>query len=70
MTTKTNDEPLTKEECFRILELYRGWNLGQKSISHAFGGPRTPEDDVLDSRRALIRAAQDRLAVLAESGKE
>lgn len=48
---------MTKEEAFKIIESCRGWNSGQMSISLAFGGPRTSEDDVLDAKReALTRA--------------
>jgi len=48
---------LTKFEALEILKLYDGWNLGNKSISLAFNGTRTTEDEILDERRALILEA-------------
>lgn len=66
--TSTGEEVLTKAECFRILELYQGWNMGQKSASFAMTGVRTEEDDMLDERRKLVRAAMKRLTALAGKG--
>ena len=58
-------EYLTREEAIGILQLYRNWNEGQKSLSLASGGPRTREDDVYDARRALLIQATELLAVSA-----
>lgn len=55
---------LTKEESFKILELYKSWNVGQKSISKSFGGAHTEEDNIYDKRRELIKKAYE---VLNES---
>lgn len=48
-----------RKEALQILELYKGWNNGQKSVSHAFGGPKTMEDEVYDARRKLILKASN-----------
>ncbi len=48
---------MTKEEAKEIVRESLRWNLGQKSMSLAFGGPRTVEDDIYDERRKLILAA-------------
>lgn len=45
---------MNKEEAMKIIELYRTWNEDQRSISAAFGGPRTDADDVYDARRRLL----------------
>ena len=63
---RMNDNLLTKDECLQILNLYKNWNAGQKSMSLAFGGMRTGEDDLYDERRALIKAATIRLKQLCE----
>ena len=48
---------MTREEAMEIVKLYDKWNTGQKSMSLAFGGARTPEDDVYDAqRKTIIRA--------------
>ena len=54
-------EQMTRKEAYQILDRFRTWNHGQKSVGHAFGGPRTSEDDILDARRKLIKTAYDRL---------
>jgi len=48
---------MTKDEAWKIIDSCVRWNTGQKSVSAAFGGPRTVEDDLLDARRdALVSA--------------
>lgn len=46
-----------KDDAFRVIELYRGWNVGQKSMSLALGGARELEDDIYDERRKLLAEA-------------
>lgn len=48
---------MTKDEAWKIIAECRHWNEGQRSVSAAFGGPRTAEDDVLDARRAALTRA-------------
>jgi hypothetical protein len=48
---------MTREEALVIVKACENWNTGQKSISLAFGGPRTAEDDVYDARRAALKQA-------------
>ena len=48
---------MTKDEARWTIEQCKGWNTGQKSMTHAFGGPRTTEDDVLDAKRAALKKA-------------
>ena len=48
---------MTKDEAFRILELAKGWNVGQRSFALAWRGERTLEDDVLDAKRETVRKA-------------
>lgn len=62
------DAPLTKDECLQILDRFKNWNHGQKSWSLALRGVRTEEDDILDARRRLIKAATSRLADMASPG--
>jgi hypothetical protein len=57
---------MTKEEAREIIGLCAGWNAGQTSVSLAFNGQRTAEDDVLDARRAALAKAWE---VLAGDGK-
>jgi hypothetical protein len=52
---------MTREEALKILGMYRDWNEGQKSVSFAFRGVRTDEDDVYDARRALLKEATELL---------
>ena len=54
---------MTREEALQIIDRCKGWNYGQKSVSLAFNGERTPEDDVLDARREALRAAWFRLSL-------
>jgi hypothetical protein len=63
-TLDDQNEKLTKEDCFRILELYRNWNTGQKSSTLVMTGGRTEEDDILDARRRLLKRVQTRLEEL------
>lgn len=56
---------LTKSECLELLSRYRNWNSAQTSISLAFGGPRTQEDDLLDARREMLIAVTERLTELS-----
>lgn len=54
---------MNKEEAREILDRYEGkWNFAQTSISKAFNGIRTQEDDILDERRRLIQKAMRTLA--------
>ena len=62
----SEEEKLTKQECLDILDRYKGWNDGQKSVSLAFTGKRVMEDDILDARRELVLAATRRLAELVK----
>jgi hypothetical protein len=48
---------MNREEAIGILDRFKSWNVGQKSIDHAFGGARTEEDDIYDARRKLIKTA-------------
>ena len=48
---------MTVEEAWKVVDACKGWNISQKSVRHAFGGPRTAEDDVLDARRAALKKA-------------
>jgi hypothetical protein len=48
---------MTKDEAWKIVESLKGWNVGQKSMSLAFRGDRTAEDDVLDAKRAALAEA-------------
>jgi len=48
---------MTKEEAWKIIELCRNWNTGQKSTTFAFHGIRTDEDDYLDARRVALKKA-------------
>jgi hypothetical protein len=54
------EPPLSRQDCFRVLKLYKGWNLGTTS----FGGSPTLEDSIYNIRRKLILAATDRLRAL------
>jgi len=44
---------MTKEEAIKILELYRDWNIGQKSL-HLIN---STEDLIYNARRELILKA-------------
>lgn len=59
-------ERLTKEECFRILDRYKGWNTSQTSVRKAMHSVRTQEDDVLDARRKMLIAVYQRLERIAQ----
>jgi hypothetical protein len=48
---------MTKEEAWKIIQELKCWNTGQVSHSKAWGGPRTPEDDLLDARRETLAKA-------------
>ena len=48
---------VTLEEAWKIIDACKGWNASQKSPSLAFGGVRTPEDDIYDARRSALAAA-------------
>lgn len=64
------EQLLTKEECLEILDRYKNWNHGCKSVPYAFKGQRTAEDDIYDERRKLILAATTRLRQIAEGTTE
>ena len=53
---------MTKQEAMEIVRENRNWNTGQKSLSLAFGGRRTDEDDYFDKRRAALKKAWATLA--------
>ena len=55
---------MTKDEAWRIIKDAEDWNVGQKSLSYAFGGVRTAEDDMLDARRRALLMAWE---ILGES---
>lgn len=48
---------MTIEEAKFIIEQCKDWNTGQTSLSKAFGGPRTEEDEVLDAKRFALKMA-------------
>ena len=48
---------MTRDEAEKVLDRYKNWNHGQKSIGLLFNGQRTAEDDILDARRAVILKA-------------
>lgn len=50
---------MTREEAIKIIELYKYWNIGQKSVGHAFGGTKNTEDEIYDARRNLIKKAYE-----------
>lgn len=45
------------EEAKKIVEECQNWSAGQKSVSLAFNGLRTAEDDILDAKRAALKKA-------------
>jgi hypothetical protein len=51
-------EEMTKADCFRVLEIYRDWNVDQ--VGNISGGHETVS--ILNNRRRLLRAATKRLA--------
>lgn len=54
----TFPEPkLTRDECFRLLELYRDWNVDQKGTTEAGTA-------VLEARRDLLVGVYNRLEEL------
>jgi hypothetical protein len=55
---------MKREEAIELLKMYRNWNEGQLSVSLAFKGIRTAEDDVLDARRKMLIEASRVLAQL------
>lgn len=50
---------MTKDEAYNILEMFKNWNTGQKSMEHAFGGHKNLVDDIYDERRKLIKKAYE-----------
>ncbi len=48
---------MTIEEAWKIIEACKNWNASQKSLSLAFGGVRTAEDDIYDARRSALAQA-------------
>jgi len=58
------EQKLTKQECFNILDRYATWNKAQKSISLAFNYTKTEEATIHDARRALLKKVTKRLAQL------
>lgn len=45
---------MTKEDAFRFLELYKGWNTSHKSLHLVCNGVRDAEDDIFDERRKTM----------------
>ncbi len=52
---------MTTVEAIHILELYKDWDTGQRSISLATIRQREVEDDIYDARRVLILEATKKL---------
>lgn len=48
-----------RDQAFDVIKMFSHWNIGQKSVSHAFGGPKTEEDAIYDERRKLIKKAYE-----------
>lgn len=67
---------MKRDEAWAVIDRWSNWNIGQKSTDHAFGGPRTVEDDIYDSRRALLKEAYQtlentpKLALVQETGEQ
>lgn len=61
---------MTKEDAWKIIEECRKWNNGQKSVSLAFNGVRTLEDDILDARRAALKKAWEVVSEVKENLNE
>ena len=59
---------MNHDNAFRIIENCRNWIAAQTSVSLAFNGIRTSEDDVLDARRAALKEAWE--VVASDSGDE
>ncbi len=55
---------MTIEEAWEIIEACKNWNASQKSLSLAFGGVRTAEDDIYDARRSALAQAWRVVAVV------
>ena len=60
---------MERDEAMEIIKLYRNWNTGNTSVSLAFNGIRTSEDDVLDARRAALKKAHEVLSADAAGEK-
>jgi len=50
-------DTMTYEEAWQIIKECRNWNTEQKSLSFAFGGPRTISDDIYDEKRKALKKA-------------
>ena len=48
---------MTRAEALQIVDRCEHWNTAQTSVSLAFRGKRTDEDDVLDERRKTLAEA-------------
>lgn len=48
---------MTKQEAWEIIRACANWNIDQKSVSLAFKGIRTAQDDALDAKRAALAKA-------------
>lgn len=59
---------MTRDEALKFIEIYKNWNVGQTSVSYAFSGKRTPEDDIFDERRRTLLEAYRILREKAEEG--
>ena len=60
MSEKAKD--MTVSEAWTLINKLGKWNVGQKSLSLACGGPRTIEDDIYDLQRAALKTAWDVVA--------
>lgn len=56
---------MTREEAFKILELYRHWNEGQQAFENS-----SDEQRILDERRALILEATRTLNMTVDINTE
>lgn len=53
---------MSREEAREILDRFKNWNTGQKSLEYSMYRERTREDDIFDARRELILAATKTLS--------
>ena len=60
---------MTRDEAFRVLEIYNGWNLSQTSIANATDGTREAEDTIFTLRRQLIKKATETLLKDSDSAE-
>jgi hypothetical protein len=58
---------MTRAEAYAVIDRCKDWNTSQVSPSLSGGGPRKPDDDIYDARRAALAAAWQRLALPHEA---